>query len=179
MGASTGMCCVLHPACTATVCTTSCMSGLWGARTVCWIGRTWHQPLRLLHILNHAKNQPAVCACTVPCPPSPSFTCLDLQHPSPKLLMIPRPRAGQTLPDVLNNRTAWMLVDRSLISFDGTQCDRVGTSFTAFKYHTDRCKRAPQVSQLGGLDTPRCAWWFPSWAATGVTSWWQPAAIQP
>jgi hypothetical protein len=64
---------------------------------------------------------------------------------SSKLLMIPRPVPPQRLSDVLANRTNWMLVDRSLVSFDGTQCDKVGTSFTAFRYHSDRCKRAPQV----------------------------------
>lgn len=64
---------------------------------------------------------------------------------SSKLLMMPRPVRPQSLSDVLGNRTNWMLVDRSMVSFDGTQCDKVGTSFTAFRYHSDRCKRAPQV----------------------------------
>lgn len=39
--------------------------------------------------------------------------------------MIPHPKSGQTILDVFANRTEWMLLDRSRISFDGTECDKV------------------------------------------------------
>ncbi|WIA16742.1 hypothetical protein OEZ85_013396 [Tetradesmus obliquus] len=64
---------------------------------------------------------------------------------SERVLMIPHPRNGQSINDMFNNRTEWMLVDRSKISFTGNECDKVGTSFTAFRYQTGACVRAPQV----------------------------------
>lgn len=39
--------------------------------------------------------------------------------------MIPHPKGGQSLDDVFNNRSEWMLLDRSRISFDGSECDKV------------------------------------------------------
>ncbi|KAF8065442.1 HAP2 [Scenedesmus sp. PABB004] len=64
---------------------------------------------------------------------------------SEKVLMIPRPRVGQSVQDVFANRSEWLLLDRSRISFDGTECDKVGTSFTAFRYQPGGCTRAPQA----------------------------------
>lgn len=40
--------------------------------------------------------------------------------------MIPHPKSGQSLEDVFANRSEWMLLDRSRISFDGSECDKVG-----------------------------------------------------
>eukprot|EP00879_Flechtneria_rotunda_P030746 GHRR01033419.1.p1 GENE.GHRR01033419.1~~GHRR01033419.1.p1 ORF type:complete len:158 (+),score=40.91 GHRR01033419.1:1102-1575(+) len=74
-----------------------------------------------------------------------------LQPCSEKVLMIPHPKKGQTLQDVFANKTEWMLLDRSLISFTGTECDKVGTSFTAFRYQAAGCKRAPQVCLFNQL----------------------------
>lgn len=45
---------------------------------------------------------------------------------SERVLMIPHPKSGQSLQDVFNNRSEWMLLDRSRISFDGSECDKVG-----------------------------------------------------
>jgi hypothetical protein len=42
--------------------------------------------------------------------------------------MIPHPRNGQSVNDVFANRTEWMLLDRSKISFDGGECDKVRSS---------------------------------------------------
>jgi hypothetical protein len=39
--------------------------------------------------------------------------------------MIPHPRNGQSVNDVFANRTKWMLLDRSKISFYGDECDKV------------------------------------------------------
>lgn len=39
--------------------------------------------------------------------------------------MLPHPKQGQTLQDVFANRSEWMLIDRSRISFDGGECDKV------------------------------------------------------
>ncbi|KAF6259714.1 dihydrouridine synthase-domain-containing protein [Scenedesmus sp. NREL 46B-D3] len=64
---------------------------------------------------------------------------------SERVLLIPHPRSGQSVSDVFANRTEWMLLDRSRVSFDGGECDKVGTSFTAFRYQPGACVRAPQV----------------------------------
>ncbi|GIL53994.1 hypothetical protein Vafri_9547 [Volvox africanus] len=39
------------------------------------------------------------------------------------------------------NRSTWMLLDKSFISFDGRACDKVGTGFSAFRYQTNGCYR--------------------------------------
>lgn len=57
-----------------------------------------------------------VAAC---CPLLPPAAC------SERVLMIPHPRNGQSINDMFNNRTEWMLVDRSKISFTGNECDKV------------------------------------------------------
>lgn len=39
--------------------------------------------------------------------------------------------------DVLNNnQDKWMMVDKSMVSLDGSECNMVGTSYTAFRYQT-------------------------------------------
>jgi hypothetical protein len=56
--------------------------------------------------------------------------------------MIPHPRNGQSVNDVFANRTEWMLLGRSRISFDGGECDKVGnddwhrpSGHAAFRQH--------------------------------------------
>jgi hypothetical protein len=39
--------------------------------------------------------------------------------------MIPNPKVGQSSQDIFGNRSEWLLLDRSKISFDGTECDKV------------------------------------------------------
>ena len=34
---------------------------------------------------------------------------------------------------------AWMLVDREMFTLDGTECNKIGVSYNAFRYETDRC----------------------------------------
>jgi hypothetical protein len=47
--------------------------------------------------------------------------------------MIPHPRNGQSVNDVFANRTEWMLLDRSRISFDGGECDKVCNGDMVFR----------------------------------------------
>jgi hypothetical protein len=44
---------------------------------------------------------------------------------SERVLMIPHPKSGQSMQEVFANRTEWMLMDRSRITFDGSECDKV------------------------------------------------------
>ena len=41
-------------------------------------------------------------------------------------------------PDValVSNTSQWLMVDLSLISLDGSACNRVGTSYTAFEFQS-------------------------------------------
>lgn len=43
-------------------------------------------------------------------------------------------------PDValVSNTSQWLMVDLSLISLDGSTCNRVGTSYTAFQFQSVR-----------------------------------------
>lgn len=53
---------------------------------------------------------------------------------SSKLLLIPAP-ADASLDQILKNSPEkWMIVDKSDVSSDGTQCNKIGTSFAAFRY---------------------------------------------
>ena len=57
--------------------------------------------------------------------------------------MVPRPLPGQSLAASLANTTGWMLLPRDAVSFDGAECDKVGTSFAAFRYQGGACRRSP------------------------------------
>ncbi len=70
------------------------------------------------------------------------------------LLLVPQP-AGATPAQVLaTNRSQWLLVDSGMVSLDGAACDKVGTSFTAFRYQVNVCGRAPQVRCRHGPPCP-------------------------
>jgi hypothetical protein len=78
----------------------------------------------------------------------PDYLPVGLSTRSNQVLLVPQP-SGWTPDQILgSNRSQWLLLDRSLISFDGTQCNLVGTSFDAFRYQPSGCSRAPQVSWL-------------------------------
>ncbi|EFJ46134.1 hypothetical protein VOLCADRAFT_105708 [Volvox carteri f. nagariensis] len=51
----------------------------------------------------------------------------------------------------IGNRSTWMLVDKSLISLDGRTCDKIGTSFSAFRYQPSGCHRAVSTCLKGQL----------------------------
>eukprot|EP00127_Corallochytrium_limacisporum_P005923 Clim_evm68s214 gene=Clim_evmTU68s214 len=59
---------------------------------------------------------------------------------SSRMLLIPHPgdpnhRQRQDMPN------SWLLVDKSMISLDGNECDKIGVGYSAFKYHNDACIR--------------------------------------
>ncbi len=64
------------------------------------------------------------------------------------VLLVPQPTGASPDQILTTDRSTWLLVDPSMVSFDGSTCDRVGTSFTAFKWQAGGCGRAPQVSPL-------------------------------
>lgn len=115
----------------------------WRAATA-WLGPALRQPL--LAQFEHAGGAFASSLPLAPHPPRFART----HTRSMQLLMVPQPLVGQTLDQVLRNQSMWMLVPRDQITFDGNQCDKVGTSFNAFRYQTSTCKRAPQV--CGGFE---------------------------
>lgn len=57
---------------------------------------------------------------------------------SSKVLLIPAP-SDMGLDQILKaSPEKWMIVDRSQVSTDGTQCNKIGTAFTAFRYDSRR-----------------------------------------
>lgn len=61
------------------------------------------------------------------------------------MLMIPTPPAA-SVQDIIDKLTAydksdWMLLDKGMITMDGRECDKVGTSFNAFRFQSDSCNR--------------------------------------
>jgi hypothetical protein len=53
---------------------------------------------------------------------------------SSKVLLIPAP-ADASLDQILTaSPEKWMIVDKSQLSTDGSQCNKIGTAFTAFRY---------------------------------------------
>lgn len=80
---------------------------------------------------------------------------------SEKILLIPTPQ-GASPQEVFNgDKSRWMLVDKGRFSFTGTECDKIGTGFTAFRTHPDKCQRpmgtclANQISDLYDDDQQR------------------------
>jgi len=67
------------------------------------------------------------------------------------------PSSPNTHERVRAGKAEWMLLDRSHFTMDGTQCNKIGVSYPAFRYESDRCgKRAG--SCLGGqIDSYRAA----------------------
>lgn len=76
---------------------------------------------------------------------------------SDKLLFIP------ATPQDFARADRWLLVDRSRVSADGADCDRVGTGFSAFRNQAGGCGRAPgsclrgQLADLLEADEARAA----------------------
>lgn len=61
------------------------------------------------------------------------------------MLFVPTPPVASVLDIAARlqsaNKSDWLLVDRSLVSEDGKACDKVGTSFEAFKFQAAGCNR--------------------------------------
>ncbi|KAK9805195.1 hypothetical protein WJX72_005302 [[Myrmecia] bisecta] len=80
---------------------------------------------------------------------------------SSSYLMIPHP-AGVSAAAVLNaNQSTWMVVDNTMVSLDGTTCNKIGTSYTAFRYQAGACAQLPgscldsQLQDLYNADVAR------------------------
>eukprot|EP00210_Caulerpa_lentillifera_P005322 g5085.t1 len=58
-----------------------------------------------------------------------------------KMLMIPYPPGSDPASALTASQEQWMLIDKTQISLDGSECNKVGTSFTAFRFQTDGCSR--------------------------------------
>ena len=73
--------------------------------------------------------------------------------------------AGMSPTDVLMSNTAeWMMIDRSLVSLTGTECDKIGVSYSGFRNaavcapKSPPCcpaARSPVLSQMQGV-LPLC-----------------------
>ncbi|GLC38807.1 hypothetical protein PLESTM_000779300 [Pleodorina starrii] len=73
-------------------------------------------------------------------------TYTQLPELSNRLLVLPEPsdkQANRTSHANRSPRTTWMIIDKNKFSFDGRECDKVGTSFSAFRYHENACGRPP------------------------------------
>ncbi|KAL6753619.1 hypothetical protein V8C86DRAFT_3019426 [Haematococcus lacustris] len=76
-------------------------------------------------------------------------TYTQLPAISNMVLLVPRPSGWSPDQILAGDRSQWLLLESSQFSMDGSQCDKVGTSFSAFRYQVDGCARAPQTC-LGG-----------------------------
>ena len=78
-----------------------------------------------------------------------------------QVLLFPSP-AGSTLEKVLaDHPEKWLLVDKSMVTLDGSECDKIGTSFSAFRFQSSGCSRVVgsclnnQIGQLVAADESR------------------------
>ncbi|GMH43713.1 hypothetical protein BSKO_11635 [Bryopsis sp. KO-2023] len=65
----------------------------------------------------------------------------EIPSMSNKMLMIPFHSGSDPATALATNQDQWMLIDKTEISLDGRECDRVGTSFTAFRYQSGACQK--------------------------------------
>ncbi|GAX84272.1 hypothetical protein CEUSTIGMA_g11695.t1 [Chlamydomonas eustigma] len=64
---------------------------------------------------------------------------------SSQLLLIPQP-TGASIQQILDgNRSGWMLLSLDMVDTTDTECNKVGTEFSAFFNQPDACYRAPQT----------------------------------
>ena len=80
------------------------------------------------------------------------------------VLLIPHPPDATSLTQILTQNTSeWLVVDKSLVSLDGRDCDRVGTSFSAFRSQPGACSSVAgsclnnQIRDLRASDAARVA----------------------
>jgi len=64
-------------------------------------------------------------------------------QPAPELnhLYLLMPSRPKTHAMVLEGRKNWMLINANLITFSGTECNKIGTSFTAFQTQGNKCEQ--------------------------------------
>lgn len=58
---------------------------------------------------------------------------------------------------VLAGVAEWMLIDRSLFTTDGTECNKIGVSYSAFRHESDRCAKRAGSCLGGQLESYRAA----------------------
>eukprot|EP00873_Tetraselmis_striata_P029012 jgi/Tetstr1/449276/TSEL_036479.t1 len=62
---------------------------------------------------------------------------------SEKVLMVGPHTANNPHALFTSNQTdQWLLIDKDMISFDGRECNKVGTSYHAFRFESDRCEKS-------------------------------------
>lgn len=79
------------------------------------------------------------------------------------MLFIPHPPGASLTTVLTTNTSAWMIVDKSMVSVDGRTCDRVGTSYAAFRGQAAACASRPgtclanQLADLAAADAAAVA----------------------
>ncbi|CAG9465795.1 unnamed protein product [Pedinophyceae sp. YPF-701] len=82
---------------------------------------------------------------------------------SERYLMVPDPADGDILTMATQRIDEWVLLDKSMVSVSGRECDKAGTSFEAFASQANACGRLPgsclngQILDLIDEDNERIA----------------------
>ncbi|CAI5513237.1 unnamed protein product [Closterium sp. Naga37s-1] len=70
------------------------------------------------------------------------LTYTQLPNLSDRLLSVPLQPGSPTFGRFTSDTSGWQLVDKERYSLDGSECSKVGTSFSAFRFEPDRCQRS-------------------------------------
>ncbi|CAI5526353.1 unnamed protein product [Closterium sp. Naga37s-1] len=70
------------------------------------------------------------------------LTYTQLPNLSDRLLSVPLQPGSPTFGRFTSDTSGWLLVDKERYSLDGSECSKVGTSFSAFRFEPDRCQRS-------------------------------------
>ena len=60
---------------------------------------------------------------------------------SEKYLLVPHPKGLGPNEVLSQNRDQWLLLDKSFVSLEGHECNKIGVGFTPFRYQEERCGR--------------------------------------
>ena len=60
---------------------------------------------------------------------------------SEKYLLVPHPKGLGPNEVLSQNSDRWLLLDKSFVSLEGHECDKIGVGFTPFRYQEERCGR--------------------------------------
>jgi len=75
-----------------------------------------------------------------------AYTNVLVDYGATKYLMVPSSPTSH--PRYVAGMSSWLLVDKTDVTLDGSVCDKVGVSYSAFRHHSNRCSR-PAGSCLG------------------------------
>eukprot|EP00850_Spirogloea_muscicola_P007694 SM000039S14524 [mRNA] locus=s39:595544:600916:+ [translate_table: standard] len=56
--------------------------------------------------------------------------------------------------NLITSVTGWLLLDKSVYTLDGSECNKVGSSFAAFRYEASRCQKQADADRVSRGDTP-------------------------